>query len=68
MHGKGGYNWETVYNMPIWLRKFTYNSIKEYYDQEKKRIEESSKAAKGKKRGVARPKTKPSYRTKRASK
>ena len=54
--------------MPIWLRKFTYNSIKEYYDQEKKRIEESSKAAKGKKRGVAKPNTKPSYRTKRASK
>ena len=31
-HGKGGYDWETIYNMPIWLRKFTFNKIKSYYD------------------------------------
>ena len=33
-HGKGGYDWETVYNMPIWLRKFTFNKIKEWYQKE----------------------------------
>ena len=54
--------------MPVWLRRFTYNSIREHYEAEKKRIEESRKAAKGKQRGVAKPNTKPSYRTKRASK
>jgi hypothetical protein len=33
-HGKGGYDWNTIYNMPIWLRKFTFNKIKEFYEQE----------------------------------
>ena len=40
--GKGGYDWETVYNMPIWLRKFTFNNINEFY---KKEQEEYTKAA-----------------------
>tara|TARA_R110000765_G_scaffold415711_1_gene517025 strand:+ start:753 stop:1061 length:309 start_codon:yes stop_codon:yes gene_type:complete len=34
-HGKGGYDWHTVYNMPIWLRRFTFNEIQKYYDEEK---------------------------------
>ena len=33
-HGQGGYDWNTVYNMPIWLRKFTFNKIKAYYDKQ----------------------------------
>jgi hypothetical protein len=33
-HGKGGYDWNTVYDMPIWLRKFTFNKLKEWYDKE----------------------------------
>jgi hypothetical protein len=33
-HSQGGYDWETIYNMPIWLRKFTYNKMKEYYDKQ----------------------------------
>ena len=40
-HGKGGYDWETVYNMPIWLRRFTFNEIQKYYDEEKTSIENS---------------------------
>jgi hypothetical protein len=35
-HGKGGYDYHTVYNMPIWLRKFTFSEIKKYYDEENK--------------------------------
>jgi hypothetical protein len=31
-HGKGGYNWTEVYNMPIWLRKFTFSKLKEFYE------------------------------------
>jgi hypothetical protein len=31
--GKGGYDWNTVYNMPIWLRNFTFKKIKEFYDE-----------------------------------
>ena len=33
-HGNGGYDWETIYNMPIWLRKFTFNKIKQYFDEQ----------------------------------
>ena len=34
-YGKGGYDWNTVYNMPIWLRKYTFNEIKNYYEEQK---------------------------------
>jgi len=33
-HGQGGYDWETVYNMPIWLRKFTFSKLREYYEKQ----------------------------------
>ena len=33
-HGQGGYEWNTVYNMPIWLRKFTFSKMREYYDKQ----------------------------------
>ena len=32
-YGKGGYDWETVYNMPIWLRRFTHKQIQDYYSK-----------------------------------
>jgi hypothetical protein len=35
-HGKGGYDYYTVYNMPIWLRLFTFNKIREFYENESK--------------------------------
>ena len=41
-HGKGGYDWETVYNMPIWLRKYTFHEIKTYYDKEREEYEKAS--------------------------
>jgi hypothetical protein len=41
-HGKGGYDWNTVYNMPIWLRRFTFNKINEYYVEKNKQLEEQS--------------------------
>jgi hypothetical protein len=34
-HGKGGFGWETIYNMPIWLRKFTHKNISDFYIKEK---------------------------------
>ena len=33
-HGQGGYDWNTVYNMPLWLRKFTFNEIKKYHEKQ----------------------------------
>jgi hypothetical protein len=32
-HGNGGYDYNTIYNMPIWLRNFTFKKLKEWYDQ-----------------------------------
>ncbi len=32
-YGQGGYDYNTIYDMPIWLRKFTYNKILEHYDK-----------------------------------
>ena len=40
-NGQGGYDWNTVYNMPIWLRRFTFETLKEHYD---KIAEEQNKA------------------------
>ena len=41
-HGQGGYDYETIYNMPIWLRKFTFNKIKEWYSKSKTTKNEDS--------------------------
>ncbi len=41
-HGKGGYDFETIYNMPIWLRKFTFSEIDNYYKEENKKQKEAS--------------------------
>lgn len=35
-HGKGGYDYHTVYNMPVWLRKFTFKQISDFYDERNK--------------------------------
>ena len=40
-HGNGGYDWYTVYEMPVWLRTFTYNKIRTFVEQ---RAEEQEKA------------------------
>ena len=45
-HGKGGYDWHTVYNMPIWLRRFTFIEIQNYYQEEKEAVENSGKSGK----------------------
>tara|TARA_B100001939_G_scaffold301140_1_gene277497 strand:+ start:1967 stop:2278 length:312 start_codon:yes stop_codon:yes gene_type:complete len=74
-HGNGGYDWETVYNMPTWLRTFTFNKLKKYYDEQ---AEATKKASKGNSTQIdlnqptknAPPQTiqPPSYVTKRAKK
>jgi len=46
-HGKGGYDYLTVYNMPIWLRNFTFKKMREHYDNEASQI----KKAQGKSNG-----------------
>tara|TARA_R110002153_G_scaffold12705_1_gene47386 strand:+ start:1514 stop:1807 length:294 start_codon:yes stop_codon:yes gene_type:complete len=31
-HGKGGYIWSDVYNMPIYLRRFALSKLREHYN------------------------------------
>ena len=47
-YGKGGYDWHTVYNMPIWLRRWTFNEIKKFYEEEKDAMENPGKTGGGK--------------------
>jgi hypothetical protein len=47
-HGKGGYDWHTIYNMPIWLRRFTFIEIQNYYKEEKEAFENKSSSNGGK--------------------
>jgi hypothetical protein len=35
-HGKGGYSFDTVYNFPIWLRRFTFRTMLDWYTKENK--------------------------------
>jgi hypothetical protein len=37
--GQGGYDWNTIYNMPIWLRKFTYSKIADYNKQQTEAVQ-----------------------------
>jgi len=41
-HGQGGYDYETIYNMPIWLRKFTYTKLTEWYNKSNSNKNEDS--------------------------
>lgn len=45
-YGKGGYDYHTIYNMPIWLRNFTFSEIKKHYDDEKKEYDKASNQGK----------------------
>jgi len=58
-HGKGGFDWHTVYNMPIWLRKFTYKRIVDFVEnkneQQKSQASTNSKAGKTRSINFAKP-------------
>ena len=41
-HGNGGYSFETVYEFPIWLRRYTHQTIVEWYDKKNKAQENQS--------------------------
>ena len=45
-HGQGGYSWDIVYNMPIWLRKFTFHKLKEHYKEQNSQEDLSSQSDK----------------------
>lgn len=66
-HGNGGYDYNTIYNMPIWLRNFTFSKIKEFHEKKNSTnqddtIEKSIQTMK--KANVDKTITPPSYVTK----
>jgi len=68
-HGNGGYDWDTVYNMPIWLRLFTFNKMKEHYDKQAEEQEKVNNQLKNKQnKEIARPNITPTYKTKAPTK
>jgi len=42
-HGQGGYSWETVYNMSVWLRNFTFSKIESYNKKQNEKIQSQAK-------------------------
>jgi len=51
--------------MPIWLRRFTFLEIKDFYDSEKKSYESNKESQTAK---IARPDIKPTYSSKSSKK
>ena len=63
-HGGGGYDWETVYNMPLWLRRTTFNLLKEHFDKQNEEAEKQQNMLKNKSnsfKDIARPNIAPTY-------
>jgi len=61
-HGNGGYDWHTIYNMPIWLRRLTFKYINSYHEElNDKNKEGNSQTPKSIPKG---PNISPSYSTK----
>ncbi len=58
-HGKGGFDWPSVYIMPIWLSKVTYKGNVEFVEnkseQQKSQSSASSKAGKTRNINFAKP-------------
>lgn len=70
-NGQGGYDWTTVYNMPIWLRKFTYETISEYFKKQQEELDKQENTLKNQNsKGLSRPNIapKPTYTTKATKK
>ena len=44
-HGGGGFQHSSVYNMPIWLRRFHIQKINEYNKEENERMEKAKKGS-----------------------
>jgi len=42
-HGNGGYNYDTIYNMPVWLRNTTFKLINEYFEKQNEESKQASK-------------------------
>jgi hypothetical protein len=41
--GKGGYSWPVIYNMPVYLRRFIFEEMRQFYEEEKAANEKAMK-------------------------
>ena len=57
-HGNGGYSWGEIYNMPIWLRNFTFKKIEEWYKKQEEAQNKQQNMLKNSKE-IARPNINP---------
>jgi hypothetical protein len=67
-HGNGGYDWDTVYNMPIRYRDFIYNQIRDHFEKQAKDAEKHQQSMKSKTAQTAKPASKPTYTAKSPTK
>ena len=58
-HGNGGYDWHTLYNMPIWLRNFTFKKLEEYYEKQNEANDKQNNMLKNNSKEIARPNINP---------
>ena len=67
-NGNGGYDWNTIYNMPIWLRRFTFETLREHYEKQNEAAEKQQNMLNNKgKNEISRPNIapkQPTYTTK----
>ncbi len=63
-HGKGGYDHDTVYAMPVWLRNYTFQKLNEYYEKEKEAMDKAKSKTPSKSAPRGPSVRKPSYSTK----
>jgi hypothetical protein len=63
-YGQGGYDWDTIYNMPIRYREFIYNQIRTHYEKQAQDAEKQQKSLKSKTAQTAKPNINPTYTAK----
>jgi hypothetical protein len=61
-YGQGGYDWDTVYHMPIRYRDFIYNQIRTHYEKQNKDAEKQQKTLRTQK--PTKPNINPTYTAK----
>jgi len=44
-HGQGGYSWPIVYDMPLYLRRFIFNEIKTYHEEQNEQTNKQSSSS-----------------------
>lgn len=59
-HGQGGYDWGTIYDMPIWLRNFTFKKLEEYYNKQNEAQNKANNQLKNDPKQISRPNINPS--------